>query len=341
MQRELADLSRCFQALYVTILAATSFSAPQLFGADQLAAPESQPQGLAANYAGDRGIAQDPQVVFADDFESWRDGDSQPRPSTWSVRRNPVSQTRVIPGQAEIAGHPGPGSHSLEIACWTTGNGSQTGGMSLKLGNYDRAHEGLGDGHDELFIRYYVKYDENYRNVQNHGGNLGGRDLKMPNAAWVGMAAIRDVSSRGYFYSGVQPYGRRDSREFEMGFYSYHLDKRNQWGENYEVTRRNPLKVGKWYCVERHMKLNSVDSTQADPAVADGVEQLWVDGELTIRKQGVRFRRVPHLKISFFTLETYYHGLPADYDQNNPIKVSFDNLVIARRYIGPMRSEKQ
>ena len=77
------------------------------------------------------------------------------------------------------------------------------------------------------------------------------------------------------------------------------------------------------------------------PAATDAVERaLWIDGELTIRKQGVRFRRVPNLKISFFTLETYYHGLPADYDQKNPIRVGFDNLVMARKYIGPMRSER-
>jgi hypothetical protein len=229
----------------------------------------------------------------------------------------------------------------LQIACWTTGRGSQTGGLSLKLGNYNHAGEGLGDGYDELFIRYYVKYDENYRGVRNHGSNLGGRDLKVNNAAWVGMAGIRDVSSRGYFYSGVQPYGRRGSRELEMGFYSYHLDKRSPWGENYEVKKRVAIKPGAWYCVERHMKLNSVDPARDDPAVADGLEEMWIDGELTIRKPGVRFRRVPHLKITFFTLETYYHGLPPDYDREHPIKVSFDNVVFAKKYIGPMRSETQ
>ena len=49
--------------------------------------------------------------------------------------------------------------------------------------------ENLGPGHDEIYVRWYQKFDDNYRNVQNHGGNLGGRDLQMPNAAWVGMAA--------------------------------------------------------------------------------------------------------------------------------------------------------
>jgi len=58
------------------------------------------------------------------------------------------------------------------------------------------------------------------------------------------MAAIRDVSSRGYFYSGLQPYGKLGSQEVEMGFYSYHLDKKGPWGENYEIQKRIPIRVG-------------------------------------------------------------------------------------------------
>ena len=297
------------------------------------AAADPPPPGIAARYAGDLGFAKDPAVLFADDFESWTEGGTQPPPGAWSVRRNNVSQTRVIPGKVAPAC---PGGHVLEIACWTEGKGSQTGGLSRRLGNYNHAGEGLGDGHDELYVRYYLKFDENYRAVQNHGANLGGRDLKMKAAAWVGMAGIRDTSTRGYFYSGLQPYAKQGSRELEMGFYSYHLDKRGPWGENYEVARRLPVEVGTWHSVERHMKLNSVDPAKADPAVADGVEELWVDGVLTIRKAGVRFRRVPHLRITFFSLETYYHGLPAQYGRDSPIKVYIDNVVIARAYVGPL-----
>ncbi len=31
-----------------------------------------RPEGIAARYTGDRGIAKDSNVIFADDFESWR-----------------------------------------------------------------------------------------------------------------------------------------------------------------------------------------------------------------------------------------------------------------------------
>jgi hypothetical protein len=314
---------------------------PGAMSAEQPAgAMDSGSQGLAAKYAGDDGIANDPEVIFADDFESWADRGLLPPDGTWGVRKNDVSRTRAVTGQVIIDGHSGPGTHVLEICCWTTGSGSQSGGLWLKLGNYNHANEKLGPGHDELYVRYYIKFDEDYRAVRNHGANLGGRDVTRKNAAWVGMAGIRDVSTRGYFYSGVQPRGERGGQELEMGFYSYHLDKRSPWGENYEVHKRIPIKVGDWHCVERHMRLNSVDPNQQDPALADGLEELWIDGIPTIRKQGVRFRRVPNLRITFLSLETYYHGLPPHYDVDKPIRVYFDNVVIARKYIGPIHDSE-
>jgi hypothetical protein len=308
--------------------------------ADRTLSSRSQAAGIAAQYPNDLGIAKHPAVVFADDFESWGgDGTEKPADKWHGIRQNKTGRTRAIGGNVTIAGSPGPGERVLEIACRHEEGSSQVGGLWLKLGNYNDANEGLGEGYDDLYVRYYIRFDENYRGVRNHGSNLGGRDVTVKNAGWVGMAGIQDVSTRGYFYSGVQPYAKEGSRELEMGFYSYHLDKKGPWGENYEVGKKILVKPGSWHCVERHMKLNSVDPTDPDPAQADGLEELWIDGELTIRKEGVRFRRVPQLHITFLSMETYYHGLPEEFDEANPIKVHFDNVVIGRKYIGPMRME--
>ena len=286
---------------------------------------------IAAKYHNDRGIAGNPNLIFFDDFESWKDNGTQPPSGRWNVRGNKVSRTHVVPGKVSD----GPGEGVLRIACWTEGKGSQAGGLSLKLGNYNHANEGLGDGYEDLYIRYYINFGDNYLAVRNHGANLGGRDVTRSDAAWVGMAGVRDVSTKGYFYCGVQPRGKPGGRELEMGFYSYHLDKKGPWGENYDVREKIVITPGSWHCIERHMKLNSVDPAKKDGNF-DGIEELWVDGKLTIRKEGVRFRRVPNLRITFFSLETYYHGLPKAYDENNPIEVFFDNVVIARNYVGPV-----
>ncbi|MCY2954930.1 MAG: hypothetical protein NTU53_23620 [Planctomycetota bacterium] len=327
-KKRLAAAAVC---VLVVTLAGTPASAQRPVEADR---------GIAARYVADRGIEKDPDVIFADDFESWTDNGAQPPAGAWSMRKSNISRTHAVDGKMTTPSGPGPGSRVLEIACWTEGTGSQVGGLSRKLGNYNHANEGLGDGCDEIYLRWYQKFDENYRGVQNHGGNLGGRDLKLPDAAWVGMAAIRDIASRGYFYSGVQPYGKLGSPQMEMGFYSYHMDKKGPWGENYPIQKNMPIRVGEWHCVERHMKLNSVDEKTGE-ARADGVEELWIDGQLSIRKADVRFRRVPHLRITLFSLETYYHGLPKEFDAAHPIKVYYDDLVMARRYIGPMQAPQR
>jgi hypothetical protein len=329
----LSHLSRVLLPAVVSLVFAARL---QTAGAVETVSDGRPAKGLAAKHPNDQGIANDSEVIFADDFEAWEADGVKPPADTWSVRTNKTGRTRVIPGSIDVDGSSGPGNNVLEIACWTEGSGSQVGGLSLKLGNYNHRNEGLGDGYDDLYVRYYLKFDEDYRAVQNHGANLGGRDLTRQDAAWVGMAGIRDVSTRGYFYSGVQPRGKSGSRQLEIGFYSYHLDKKGPWGENYEVERSIPVEVGSWHCVERHMKLNSVDPTQTDPANPDGLEELWIDGQPTIRKQGVRFRRVPQLRITFFSLETYYHGLPEHYGRQSPIQVSVDNVVIAREYVGPV-----
>ena len=146
-------------------------------GAAAAGAGGKPPEGIAARHLNDAGIAKDPDVVFADDFESWAEGGQQPTPGTWSVRKNKTSRTRAVPGRVALGGTRGPGASILVVACWTEGRGSQSGGLSRNLGNYNHAREGLGDGHDELFIRCYIKFDDAYEAVRNHGSNLGGRDV--------------------------------------------------------------------------------------------------------------------------------------------------------------------
>jgi len=283
---------------------------------------------LAEKYPSDVGIARDSDVIFADDFESWTD--STPPEGKWdNVSTGGVRRVSIVPGG--VAGS-GPGRHLLELACWQEGNGSSSAGLSKHLGNYNNANEGVGPGYEEVYVRYYQKFDRGYVPVRNHGSLLGGRDVTRPNSRWVGMADTRDVAAQGYYSSCLQPYGGRGRKPFHWGFYSYHCDKPGRWGDYFEPVKMARIQVGRWHCLEWHLKLNSVE-----PRKADAVEELWVDGQLSIRKADLRYRKVPQLKITFFSLGTYYHpGLPKKYTAQNPIKVYYDNLVIARQPIGPV-----
>jgi hypothetical protein len=296
---------------------------------------DSQP--IATKYPHDVGIDRDPSVVFADDFEKWETGSDQPPAKTWDAVRNSQQpgqqQTRVMPGKLLIGKQEQPGSNVLMLACW---NGSpNSAGLRKHLGTYRSTAKGLGPGFEEIYVRYYQRLDENYTPERNHGANLGGRDLTRPGSWWSGMANTTDVASHGYFYSGLQPYTGRDQRLF-WGFYCYHLDKPTPWGDDYKPSsgERKSIDIGRWYCLERHLKLNSVD-----PMKSDGAEELWVDGELAVRRAGLRFRKVPEVRITVFELEVYYHGLPEKFTVQSPIKVYYDHIVVAKERIGCLRTE--
>src|SRR5262245_33116588 len=220
-------------------------------------APQQKPPrtGIAAKYPNDVGIAKDARVVFADDFDGW---DGKIPAGTWD---GASPRSKAIPGKVTIGGKEVPGKNVLLL--WATKGGSS--GLQKVLGNYNSANDRKGPGYDELYVRYYQKFDAKYTPVPNHGANLGGRDYTRPDARWIGQSNSTDVAAHGYFYSGLQPYEAGKDRMFS-GFYSYHMDKKGPWGDNYGPAEgeKKYIDVDRWYCLERHLKLNSTDPAKAD-----------------------------------------------------------------------------
>ena len=71
------------------------------------------------------------------------------------------------------------------------------------------------------------------------------------------------------------------------------------------------------------------------PGEKDGVLRAWVDGRLAFEKTDVRFRRSDQLKIEQVWMNVY-HGGKSPYDQH----LFIDNVVIAKKYIGPMTARR-
>jgi hypothetical protein len=69
------------------------------------------------------------------------------------------------------------------------------------------------------------------------------------------------------------------------------------------------------------------------PNRPDGEQAFWFDGALQGHWQGLNWRKTDTLKANALTLESYI----TDRWTRNPVNVlSFDNVVIARAYIGPV-----
>ena len=71
------------------------------------------------------------------------------------------------------------------------------------------------------------------------------------------------------------------------------------------------------------------------PGKRDGEQAFWIDGKLRGHWKGINWRKSPTLMANAFTLESY---VTDRWTKNKRNIVYFDNLVIAKEYIGPTKS---
>src|SRR5688572_26247202 len=140
-----------------------SFVAPLCFCAalaiPVFGAPVSPTNGLAAGYPGDVGIERDPHVVFVENFEE------QSLDALWK-RWDTVSDRPGMSFSADVPrGSAGKQSLVMERE---SGSGAQ---LYRRLRN---AHGGWG--YDQLFARYYVKFDPQCGEIHHFGTCLGGNN---------------------------------------------------------------------------------------------------------------------------------------------------------------------
>src|SRR5438067_5337856 len=82
---------------------------------------------------------------------------------------------------------------------------------------------------------------------------------------------------------------------------------------------------GKWYCYEFMVRVNT-------PGKNDGELKWWVDGKLTADLPDLNFRSIPSLKID-------NASVILGANQTTQITTKwYDNIVMAKSYIGPMAS---
>jgi hypothetical protein len=82
-------------------------------------------------------------------------------------------------------------------------------------------------------------------------------------------------------------------------------------------------------CLEFMLKHNT-------PGQPDGEQAFWIDGKLLGYWRGINWRKTESLKANALTLESY---VTDSWTKNPTNTVYFDNLVIAREYIGPAGRE--
>ncbi|MBI2297334.1 MAG: hypothetical protein HYU66_00025 [Armatimonadetes bacterium] len=293
-------------------------------------------QGLAAKHPGDVGLEQDPAVIFVERFEEasldalHRRWDDHSPPETMAFSDD------AAPGSAD--------KHSLLI---THTGGQGTGGQIYRR---------LPPGEKLVFARTYVKFDPDCAKIHHFGTGLGGYN---PSTRWPQGGAGELPRGDARFTTQVEPNGD----EWHWDFYSYwqgmhvHGDGR-YWGTPFlSGVPTPPVERGKWICVELMVKAND------PPDASNGEQAFWIDGKLwrvdgqvvshvgpgfpegrwtggwwhpdaasPTGFDGFRWRSVEELAVNFVWTYVYITDAPAGHVS----RVWFDNVVIARSYIGPL-----
>ena len=328
------------------------------------AVPEGD-AGLALKYPNDKGIGDDPDVVFTEDFET---RDIAGFKGHWSSVKN---QADALSFSGDVP-KGSPGRRSL--------------GMTARRGRNEGGHlfNRFKPGWDELYARCYVKLSADY-GLNHHFVKLQGAVNPPPYP--MGGAGSRPTTS---WTTGLEPTtawkntypGKSFAPPGHWFFYSYWPEMHSFqtpegkgtkfYGNAFAPWKPVMVERGKWICLEWMVRMNSA------PGKADGAQRFWIDGNLvgdwspgkpkgywmrdTFRCdesdkrskpfEGFRWRRDMRVKVNKFWLLHYVsHGVwkkVDGYKAKNPgfninakeYTVWFDDIVLAKKYIGPIFAEK-
>lgn len=285
-------------------------------------------EGIAARYPGDLDIANDPAVVFREDFEEALVADMKAR---WEN----LTDNGMFSFSAQKSAS-SEGDASLLI----THIGGQGTGGSL----YRRFLPGYG----ELYYRFYVRFDSDCWRV-HHSTTVGGHN---PSTPWPQGTAGIMPDGTDFCTTAIEPRGT----DWRWDFYTYWPEMTPLYGNSFINDPQFSVPRDEWICVEVMMKLNEPVTSR------NGEHAVWINGEL-LRKdgqvvshagpgfprgswqggnwhpdpagspfEGFRWRTTTDLNINFLWLYAYISDAPTGHIS----KIWFDDIVVASSYIGPV-----
>ncbi len=235
-------------------------------------------------------------------------------------------------------------------------------------GNGAHLYRQLKPGYKKLHVRFYVKFDRDCYPI-HHFFHVGGYN---PATAWPqGGAGVRPRGDKR-FTVGVEPHGKA----WVWDYYTYWIEmggsppRGQTWGNSFIHDPKWKVARDQWICMELMLKMNDIGDSNGEMA-------LWIDGKNVSRLgkgfpkgkwvfdkflpgqggdgvrwsdekkgpvyptypqggqpfEGFHWRSDEHLNINFLWVLLYITKAPNDHVS----KVWFDNIVVAKEYIGPIQ----
>lgn len=292
--------------------------------------------GLAAQYENDKGIETDEYVLAVEDFE------------TGSVTI-PTEEGRYK-NHVDVSSGQGFQSNFAALHNWEEGLNGPTC-------RYPIPQEAHTDDRPAYFVRMYLKFDEsfhpyygatppegNYKPVGVKGFGIynesGPSGLKEPcdgtnwycvSCQFVGWGpSAKEVANDKFLWFGhmysYNPYPLR--ADATLG--TIKVSKPSAGEKPYRFSIYSDpyqyIQFDEWYCYELGLYLNT-------PGKHDGEARFWINGVLQSRATNMRFRDIENLEP--LTVHLNLHRTTDDFP--HVMKRYADNIVIAKRYIGPVK----
>ncbi|QDS99952.1 hypothetical protein HG15A2_32860 [Adhaeretor mobilis] len=189
----------------------------------------------------------------------------------------------------------------------------------------------LGTDYEELFVSYRIRFDDNFNFVR--GGKLpgfsGGADNTGGNkpTGFDGWSARMMWRTNG---SGGSPQG--DTTVAKIVQYAYHPDQPTEFGEDLRwddntAGQWQEFESDQWYHLQHRVVMNT-------PTQHDGIVQAWLDGEMVLDRQDIRWRDTTAFGIDNFYFSTFFGGSSTIWEASKDEFVYYDDFIISTEFIG-------
>lgn len=308
------------------------------------------PSLLAEKYPGDVGIANDPDVIWHENFEA---ASVSAIVSRYHSASNPAGLSFDSTKPANSRGAKSMRFHSVSSGA----SNDQTTDL----------YRSFGTGFDEMYVRYYVRYQPNVQ--WHHSGMwIGGYN---PATNWPNPRASMRPNGDERFSVGFEPRGGQNAANVQLDFYNYWMNMRSWqspppsgnsgfFGNNVLHDTRATAPGNTWVCVELHVKMNEPSSTAGgelgvwvnDTSLQQYTSQsplgYWVRDKFcpnnttdractdfkpanpTLVPLDLRWRTTTALKANHIWMNNYLSGGPSG-------SMWMDDVVVAKKRIGCLR----
>jgi hypothetical protein len=176
-------------------------------------------------------------------------------------------------------------------------------------------------GYDEIWVRFSVMFEDGFQNLRGDGNGMHFFSVhgnRIDNQ-WSAHGQAGNVpDGTDFFATTVDPEHRYgDDSLLPLGFYTYHPDMTCCYGNLFlQNDPKLPLTTGIWHDIVVHVDAGT-------PGQSDGVQQLWIDGQLVVDASGIRWRDTDDLTLNEIAIVDYMPGSPKTQH------IWFDDFVVS------------